>query len=73
MKANLSFLGESMDKAKIELEAENKNEELILSRLTRKHNVRFIDFQLIQASVKMTLPARKEGKQFSSFKLQIVL
>ncbi len=51
MKANLSFLGESMDKAKIELEAENKNEELILSRLRKKHNISCIDFQLINTSV----------------------
>ncbi len=73
MKANLSFLKESVDKAKIELEAENKDEELMLSRFAGRHNFSFIDFRLIQASVKMTRPARKESKQSSPFKLEIVL
>ena len=69
MKANLSFLGESMDKAKIELEAENKNEELILSRLKKKHDISVIDFRLIQASVKMTMAA---GEDFP-MKMEIIL
>ncbi len=69
MKANLSFLGESMDKVKIELEVENKEEKLKLTNIIRRHGIRFIDPQLIQVSVKMTPPAGEN----SPMKLEIVL
>jgi len=69
MKVKLSFLGQSMDKVKIELETKDKEEKLKLTNLIRRHGIRFIDFQLIQASVKMTPPAGEN----SPMKLEIVL
>jgi len=69
MKVNLTVLGESMDRVKIELETKDKSEKLKLANLIRRHGIRFLDFKLIQVSVKMTPPAGEN----SPMKLEIVL
>jgi len=69
MKVNLIVLGQSMDKVKIELETKDKEEKLKLTNIIRRHGIRFLDFKLIQASVKMTPPAGEN----SPMKLEIVL
>lgn len=69
MKVNTIHLNESMDKVKIELETKDKSEKLKLANLIRRHGIRFLDFKLIQASVKMTPPAGEN----SPMKLEIVL
>lgn len=69
MKVNLIILGQSMDKVKIELETEDKEEKLKLTNIIRRHGIRFLVSQMIQASVKMTPPAGEN----SPMKLEIVL
>ncbi len=69
MKVNVINLSESMDKVKIELETKDKSEKLKLANLIRRHGIRFLDFKLVQVSVKMTPPAGEN----SPFKLEIVL
>ena len=69
MKANLSFLKESMDKAKIELEAENGNEEVMLNNIIRRHGIDFALSRSVLASIKISPPAGEN----SPMKLEIVL
>ncbi len=69
MKVNTIHLNESMDKVKIELETKDKSEKLKLANLIRRHGIRFLDFKLIQVSVKVTPPAGEN----SPMKLEIVL
>ncbi len=69
MKVKTIHLNESMDKVKIELETKDKSEKLKLANLIRRHGIRYLDFKLIQVSVKMTPPAGEN----SPMKLEIVL
>ena len=69
MKVKTIHLNESMDKVKIELETKDKSEKLKLANLIRRHGIRFLDFKLIQVSVKVTPPAGEN----SPMKLEIVL
>ena len=60
MKANLERLNESMDRVKINLEAENEDEKKMLANIIRRNGIRSLIPSAVQASVKMTPPVRME-------------